>query len=87
MKDFKKMKPIVIKSKLHHRLKKERISFLYLSNEKELDIFYRFSALFLPFAFFVHVRLEDSVSGTGHIYKRNTIKNRKFSAGIPWNET
>ena len=73
VKDFKKMKPIVYKTKLHPQIK--------------LDFFFGLSALFLPFAFFVYLCLANSVSGTGYLYERNTIKNRKFSTGIPRNET
>ena len=88
VKDFKKMKPIVYKTKLHPQIKKkEGASFLYRENEEKLDLLYGLSALFLPFVFFVYLCLADSISRTGYLYERNTIKNRKFSAGIPWNET
>lgn len=88
VKDFKKMKPIVYKTKLHPQIKKkEGFSFLYRENEEKLDFFFGLSALFLPFAFFVYLCLANSVSGTGYLYERNTIKNRKFSTGIPRNET
>ena len=88
VKDFKKMKPIVYKTKLHPQIKKKKGFPFYIGRmKKNWTFFFGLSALFLPFAFFVYLCLANSVSGTGYLYERNTIKNRKFSTGIPRNET
>lgn len=88
VKDFKKMKPIVYKTKLHPQIKRKKGLPFYIERMKKNWTFYTgFLLFFLPFVFFVYLCLADSVSRTGYLYERNTIKNRKFSAGIPWNET
>ena len=83
VKDFKKMKPIVYKTKLHPQIKKKKGFPFYIGRMKKNWTFF---SGFLLFFFLLHC-LANSVSGTGYLYERNTIKNRKFSTGIPRNET
>lgn len=88
VKDFKKMKPIVYKTKLHPQIKKKKGLPFYIERMKKNWTFYTGFLLFFFLLYFLSTFVL-AIQFQGHVtYTKEThIKNRKFSAGIPWNET